>query len=160
MQTFTDAAGRTWSLAVNVDAIKRVKALAGVNLLDVVEGKLIERLVTDPVLLCDVLYALAKPEADAKGVTDEEFGRSMAGDAIDLATQALLEELVSFFPKGRRDLLRKALAKLRTFEAMAIQAADRKLDDPALDERLRQLLETPSGSSGSSPESSAAPPAP
>jgi hypothetical protein len=110
MKTFNDNAGRTWTVAINVDAIKRVKSLLSVNLLEAVEGKLIEQLVSDPVMLCDVLYVLCKPEADAKQVTDEDFGRAMAGDAIDLGTTCLLEELVDFFPLAKRQVLAKARA--------------------------------------------------
>src|SRR5690606_18405993 len=108
MKTFNDNAGRTWTVAINVDAIKRVKSLLGVNLLDAVEGKLIEQLVSDPVMLCDVLYVLCKPEADAKQVSDEDFGRSMAGDAIDHGTTCLLEELVDFFPMAKRQEIGRA----------------------------------------------------
>ena len=38
MKTFNDNAGRTWTVAINVDCIKRVKALLDVNLLDAIEG--------------------------------------------------------------------------------------------------------------------------
>jgi hypothetical protein len=166
MKTFNDNAGRTWTVAINVDAIKRVRSLLQVNLLEAVEGKLIERLATDPVLLCDVLYVLCKPEADAKGVSDEDFGRAMAGDAIEAGTTALLEELVDFFPPAKRRVLAKALAKLKTLEAKAVQLADQRLDDPNLDRQLEQILagaklpeRTPGGSSGNSPASSASSPA-
>src|SRR5262245_53265230 len=103
MKTFNDNAGRLWNVEVNVAAIKRVRGLAQVNLLEIIEGTLIEKLVRDPVLLCDVIYALCKPQADSltPPVTDEEFGRAMAGDAIEHATAALLEELVSFCPSPR-----------------------------------------------------------
>ena len=37
MKTFTDTAGRAWDVVVNVDTIKRVRDLLGVNLLDIVE---------------------------------------------------------------------------------------------------------------------------
>ena len=162
MKTFNDNAGRTWTVTINVDAIKRVKSLLSVNLLEAVEGKLLERLVSDPVLLCDVIYAVCKPEADAKGVSDEDFGRSMAGDAIDLATTALLEELCDFFPQQRRRLLRKALEKLRKLESMALTAAETRLDSPELERQMQELL-APSkvegsdigSSSGSLPGSSA-----
>ena len=82
-------------------------------------------------LLCDVVYAACTPEADARSVTDEDFGRAMAGDAIELATTALLEELVDFFPLGKRRLLQKALAKLKDWESKAIGVAEKKLDDYA-----------------------------
>ena len=140
VKTFIDNAGRTWTVAINVDAIKRVKSLLSVNLLDAVEGKLIEQFITDPILLCDVLYVLCKPEADARAVSDEDFGRAMAGDAIDAGTTCLLEELVDFFPSGKRRLLAKALSKLRMYQAKAVELANKRLDDPALDRQLESLL--------------------
>ena len=140
MKTFTDNTGRAWQIAINVDAIKRVKALASVDLLDAVDGKLIERLVDDPVLLCDVVYSLCKPLADAAGVSDEDFGRSMAGDAIEHATSAMLEELVDFFPSRRRALLAKAVGKLRTLEAMVLSAAETRLDELDLDKAARAAM--------------------
>ena len=155
MRTFQDNAGRTWTVTVNVDAVKRVRSLLDVNLLEVVDGKLIERLAADPVLLCDVLYALVKPDADARQVSDQDFGRGMAGDAIDLATTALLEELVDFFPQGKRRLLQKALAKLKDWEARALGAAERKLDSPELEARFENALRSIGDSSGGSPASSA-----
>lgn len=155
MKTFNDNAGRTWTVTVNVDAIKRVKSLLSVNLMEAVEGKLLERLVSDPVLLCDVIYAVCKPEADAKAVSDEDFGRSMAGDAIELATTALLEELCDFFPQQRRKLLHKALEKLRKLESMALTAAADRLDSPELERQMQDALNGIGGSSGSLPGSSA-----
>ena len=158
MKTFTDSAGRTWTVTINVDAIKRVKGLAGVNLLDALDGKLLEKLASDPVLLCDILFALCKPQADAQGVTDEDFGRGMAGDVIDAATSAFLEELCGFFPKGRRELLAKALGKLKHLESIALAAAAEKLDGPELENRLRELMSGAlSGNSPASPGSSPAP---
>jgi len=65
MRTFKDNAGRVWSVQLDVAALKRVRSLLGVNLLEVIEGKLIDRLSNDPVFLCDVLYAVVKLEADA-----------------------------------------------------------------------------------------------
>ena len=116
MKTFKDNAGRPWTLAVNVAAIKRVKSLLDVNLMQAVEGDLLEKLSTDPVLLCDVVYAVCKPEAQAQGITDEQFGEAMAGDAIEAATTALLEELIDFFPLAKRRVLGKALEKLTPME--------------------------------------------
>ncbi len=141
MKTFTDNAGRTWTVAINVECIKRVKTLLSVNLLDAIEGKLIEELVSDPVLLCDVVYCVCKPEADTNEVSDEEFGCAMAGDAIDNATTALLEELVDFFPSGKRQVLAKALQKLKTFQTKAVETASKRLDDPKLDQQLETLLQ-------------------
>jgi hypothetical protein len=169
MKTFTDNAGRTWTVAINVNAIKRVKGLTGVNLLDVVngdadprDGGLLGRLSSDPILLCDILYAVCKPEADPRNVSDEDFGRAMAGDAIDAGTTALLEELVDFFPQAKRRVLDKALRKLRSLEARVIDLAERRLDSPQIDRAMEQAMgdlegdipgATPPDSSPSSPGS-------
>lgn len=52
------------------------------------------KLVSDPVQLADVLYCLCKVEAEARQVSDEDFGRGLAGDAITLAADAFVEELI------------------------------------------------------------------
>lgn len=140
MKTFHDNTGRGWAVNINVDCIKRVRALLDINLLDAVNGKLLEQLVSDPILLCDCLYAVCKPEADEKQISDEDFGRAMAGDAIDNATTALLEELVDFFPKGKREVLARALAKLKMFEEKTYQAAHRRIENPALERKLEEFL--------------------
>jgi hypothetical protein len=113
-----------------------------VDLLEVIEGKLIDRLIADPILLCDVIWGLCKPQADEAGLDDEAFGRAMAGDAIDAATTALLEELVDFFPLRRRQVLTKALAKVRTLEEMGLAHANRVLDGPKLEEQMARALAT------------------
>ena len=160
MKTFKDNADRTWTVTVNVDSIKRVRSLLNIDLMEAVEGKLIERLIGDPILLCDVIYCVCKEDADAKGITDEEFGRSMAGDAIELATTALLEELVDFFPQGKRQLLRKALAKLETLQETMLAVVSERLDSPELDAELLAELRKLGDSSGASPASSESTPVP
>lgn len=140
MHAFKDNAGRDWTIAVNVDSIKRVRALLNVNLLDAVDGKLIEQLETDPILLVDVIYVLCKPDADRQQITDEQFGQSMAGDAIDRATVAFLEDLTDFFPSGRRQLLRKARAKLETCRQMALDSASEDLESGKLEAAMRSVI--------------------
>lgn len=161
MKTFTDNAGRTWTIAINVGAIKRVRGLLNVDLLEVVEGKLIERLIRDPILLCDVVYAVCKPEADSQDVSDEEFGRAMAGDAIEHATKALLEELVGFSPSPRdRANLQRVLAT--TFKAMdrARDVIEARIDSGELDKVVEQALATAANSSGDAPASPGSSPTP
>ena len=161
MKTFKDNAGRVWTIAINVATLKRVKGLIKVDLLEVLEGKLIERLMADPVLLVDVVYAVCKPEADAAGVTDEQFGQAMAGDAIELATTALLEELIDFFPSRRdRERAKKVLAMAWNMVDKAQNLMDAKLDSPETQRMLEEALESIGGSSGSSPASPQSTPTP
>jgi len=161
MQTFTDNEGRSWTVEVNVAALKRAKGLAGVDLMGVLDGELIERFIRDPVLLCDALYAVCKPEADEHNVSDEDFGRAMAGDAIEQATAALLDEIVSFCPSPRdRAALGRVLAATRTAMDKARDLVEARLDsgelDRAIDESLAEMemgAERHGASSTTAPES-------
>lgn len=159
MKSFTDNMGRAWTLVVNVATVKRVRALCGVDLNSVIEvedgkpsAKLLERLSGDPVLLVDVLYAVCKPECEQKGVTDEDFGAAMAGDAIEQATGALLDEVVDFFPEAKRTALRKILAATRRFEALAKKRLEDLLADGKFENQLVSKLEQLTGLSASAPE--------
>ena len=149
MKTFTDNAGRSWNVSVTVDAVKRVRSLLAVDLMEAAGGKLIQQLSDNPVLLCDVIYCVIKPQADEKEITDEDFGKAMAGDAIDQATAAFLEELVNFFPSRKREMLAKVLTKLKNLEAIAAEVVNKRLDSPELEEKMRTELESIGSSSGS-----------
>ncbi|MCG3178307.1 MAG: hypothetical protein BIFFINMI_00633 [Phycisphaerae bacterium] len=162
MKTFTDTTGRTWDIVVNVDTIKRVRDLTKISLLEIVEpgNALVDRLASDVILVCDVLFAVVKPQADERKVSDTDFGRSLSGDVIDQATTALLEELIDFFPSRRRAILRQAWAKVLSvktrLEDKAEQEARTILADPRLEDQLMAALS--GGSSGNSPASSASAP--
>src|SRR5574340_353411 len=113
MKTFKDNAGRTWTIAVNVDAVKRVRDLLKEDLLDV--ENVLKRLMIDPILLCDCVYCVCKPQADAEHVSDVQFAQAMAGDAIAHAKTALVEEIVNFSPDPRdRENLGLAVEKFNT----------------------------------------------
>ena len=166
MKAFTDNANRSWNVEINVAAIKRVRDLSEIDLLEIIEGTLIEKLISDPVLLCDIIYIVCKPQADERNVTDEQFGQAMAGDAIEHATTALLEELVSFCPSPRdRKNLGRVLEATNRVMDRARDLVEQKLDSGELDriaeEALTEAMEGPQlpggvgNSSGSAPASSA-----
>jgi len=164
MRSFKDNQGRQWSVEINVTAIKRVRGLTGEDLMQVIEGTLIEKLIRDPVLLCDVVYAICKPEADSRSISDEEFGKAMAGDAIEAATTAVLEELVGFCPSPRdRANLGRVLQATRKVMDRARDLVEKKLESGELDRLADRLLSgdaTAGSLSTSAPEFSASTPAP
>jgi hypothetical protein len=139
MKIFKDDLGKDWELAVNVSTNKRVKALTGgaVDLFAVLDGDLLKRLTADPELLVNVIYVLCKPEAERRGVGEEEFGALLVGDAIDRATTALVEDLTDFFPLARRVLIRRAVTKVAEIETAAIGRATAKLDEMNVAELVR-----------------------
>lgn len=151
--TFTDAAGVTWSLALTVTAVKRVRELVGVDLGRFFgQGPAAERTreqLSDVVTVANVLFAIVKPQADQKGITDEQFGEALSGDVIAEASELLLEGLLSFQPS------REGRAALRQ-----VIEARRRLGLAQLNEAVTKLTAASGESSTSVPASSASTPAP
>lgn len=145
LRTFTDATGQQWSVAITVDTLRRVRALASVDLMQAISGKLLEQLATDPVLLVDVLAAVCKPQMDARSITPATFGEAMSGDAIDSATQALLLGLADFCPSPTRMLLTRIIDAGRASQAKAQELATATLD---------QILAKQSGAASPKPPAS------
>ena len=159
MKTFTDTAGRTWTLSLTIDAAKRVKGLLDVNLLELEAGDppLLTKLGTDVILLCDVIFALIKPQADAAGVSDEQFGAALGGEVILAAQTAFYEELVDFFRKlGRTDLAKAVDAQRRMID-LAVRRIETRIDRLDLEAAVESTLGEPSTSSPPSSESTPAP---
>jgi hypothetical protein len=162
MKCFKDNQNRNWTIVVNVAAVKRVRSLLDINLLDVVKlddknkpnVDLLEQLASDPVLLCDVIYCICKPDADAQNISDEDFGNAMGGDAIEHATTALLEELVDFFPEAKRLVLRKLMNAGEKVKLQMEKALKLELENPQLEKELEKQVKEYITSSTSSPESS------
>ena len=138
--TWKDSEGNVWSMAINVHAIQRARNLVGVNLVDVFDGKLFVQLSDDPVLLVNTIYAVCKPLADERGMTDEQFGAVLVGDAIDEAAAALVQGILDFFPSGRREVLKRLWEKTTKARSAATTLATSKLDSARIDEALEAVM--------------------
>lgn len=150
MKSFTDNNGQTWIINVNVGALKRVKSLCdGLNLLNVItftersepRTDVLDQISSDPVLLVDVLYAICKPEADAKGINDEAFGAALSGDVIEYATKQLLEAIVDFFPEAKRKVCQKIIMAANRFAEKQKQILLETLESPEMAKIIDSQLE-------------------
>ena len=164
MKAFTDAKGRSWEIELNIRQMKRVRDILGVDLVNVIQTNkdgsvatdTIDRVANDPILLCDILWVLCEQQAKLAGVTDDDFGSSLAGDSIETATRAFLDELVDFFPGARRLFLKKAVDLARKYETENLGVLEKALNSPEFEERLKTSLRPPAASRGSA-ESTPAP---
>jgi hypothetical protein len=152
--SFKDSLGREWLVTINWTAKERVKATLK---LDLYRLDIIQQVADDLSLMIEVLYQICKEQADKTGLTKEQFGDGITGDAIDAAGAAFTEALMLFFPQRRRDLLRKALAAAKEAQEIVLASLTQKLDSGEVREILQKQL---SGQSGSGPESSGSTPAP
>ena len=145
MKAFTDNAGRLWEIELNVRQMKRVRDRLGVDLVNVIsageDGSVatdtLDRVANDPILLCDILWVLCEGQAKTAGVTDDDFGSSLAGDSISEATRA-------------------AVGLARRYEEENAAALEKALESPEFEERMKTLLNPRGGSPGSA-ESTPAP---
>lgn len=178
MPTFKDANDREWTIKLDAPTILRVRSATcdvpackhlqgygctGVDLADL-EGKAQLQLRRDVVLLVNTLYLLCQPEAQRQGISDEQFGACLVGDAIRRATIAMDEAIADFFPEETRTILRAITAKDAEVRQLGMERALARINDPKLaeqfvaameaqlDEEVKNLL-TPSSSATSSPAS-------
>ena len=164
MKTFTDNRGRVWEVELNIRQMKRVRDILGIDLVNVISANkdgsvstdTLERVSNDPILLVDILWVLCEGQAKPAGVTDEDFGSSLAGESIEEATRAFLDELVDFFPGARRLFLKKAVDLARKYETENLGLLEKALASPEFEERLKTSLQPPAASRESA-ESTPAP---
>lgn len=131
MATFTDNKNRSWPIEVDTLVIRRVASrLDGLRIDRLYEdgAKGMFELVGDPLRLCDLLWVLVEPEAVKRGISDEEFGRALAGDALDAAAVAFQGALADFFPSQRRTVLTALLAKGQELQTAAVADALKAID--------------------------------
>ena len=127
MPSFTDVAGREWSVSLHGDAIRQIRAEAVVDRLANDKPETISRLVDDPCHLVQVLWCVVAEQAERDGISPEQFGRALAGAAVEQATEALLEALCCFFPPRRAGLLRNLLEKLKRVQTLQLEQAEAEL---------------------------------
>ena len=144
MKSFTDAAGRSWGLSVNVTSMQRVKDELSVDLMEMIvgDGDLMGRMDRDPCLFCNVIFVLIKPEADKAGVTDAQFGEAMYGDFMNGAAEAFADELMDFprAPELRKNL-RTTHEKAEKLRKRGAELIAKKLENPEMDSKLTEMLE-------------------
>lgn len=145
MHTFTDNAGRVWTIVINVATIKRVRAFLNVDLARLFDdgAKPLGELLADPVQLADVLYCLCKDEADRHSVTDMDFGAALAGDCLAQAADAFVDELIDFFPHVRgRENLRKLIQASRNLTDKLLEHAEAELSNVDIEREANRLIDS------------------
>ena len=150
MKTFTDAAGRTWTLTLTLGTAMRVKAKLDIDLLQPEAGDppLLTRLGTDELLLGEVLCAMLEGQFEAHKVTDEDVRSSFDGQTLLAAQKAFYEELIGFFRSRGRNDRAKAVAKQMALIEAAVAAVETRIDALDVDGTIRGAM------SGDSPGAS------
>lgn len=130
MSGFADALGRKWEIRLDAPLVKRIKSLCGITLTDLKADPFLE-LAVDPIKLVDVLWLCCERQAQAIGVTDENFGENL-GEKIAEATAALEDAVIDFFPPTMQSSLRSLLLKNRRIQTQTMQQTIDQLDEGEL----------------------------
>lgn len=155
MKTFTDAAGRTWTLTLTLGTAMKVKAKLDIDLLQPEAGDppLLTRLGTDEMLLGEVLCAMLEGQFVTHKVTDDDVRAGFDGQTLLAAQKAFYEELIGFFRSRGRNDRAKAVAKQMAMIDAAVTAVETRIDALDIDATIRGAM------SGASPGPSASTPA-
>lgn len=146
MPSFKDRLDRQWLVDIDVAAIKRVRDLSGINLGTVLQDgmKPLVELLSDPITFTNVVYCLCKPQADDKKISDEDFGRGLAGESLDDCITAFQDALIDFFPKRQGSILKMMIDKGSQLQAPLAKELERIVDR----EIEKTLTKVASGSPG------------
>jgi len=110
---FADLAGRVWVLALNYGLAKRIEKELGVDFTNAHNGRCFQQLGQDDALFVAVLFAICEKQAEAEGVTPEQFAEGLAGDQIEAAGDALAECVKLFTRPAIRPVLDELYEKGR-----------------------------------------------
>lgn len=145
MPEFTDTHGKTWTVALNVGLAKQLRKTFEIDVFDLQNGGLFDKLIDDPITLVGCLYLVCAEQIEAAGLSEHDFAFRMGGDTLGDATDALLQAVVELYPERRRPVLHRVMEKAQTMETRMVERAIAKLDssetDEALEKELAKLLE-------------------
>lgn len=136
---FKDEAGKEWSCRITVATVNRVREGAEVDLLGALQGDLVHRLGTDLELMARVLWCVCEPQADAAGISPEQFADLLAGDVFADAIAAFMQGLAGFFTHpDQRQLILDVIEKVEQAQATAYQVGREKLGQIDAEEIVRR----------------------
>jgi len=127
MKTFKDSAGRAWTIDVNVGSLKRVRAVAQVDLLDVHDTALYPRILTDSVFAAGIAWAFVSDAAQKIPITQDQFDAALNETAAEEMAAAIVGAMHDFFLKTRPDVA-AGISKMIELKAAMLPLQLQELD--------------------------------
>lgn len=127
MRTFQTTDGQTWTIDLNIEAarelraqMKDVETLKDVDFLDY--AALLTSL-TDVFFAADLLYLVCQAEAQQRGIDAAAFGRLLKGSILFDGIAAFTAEYIDFFPNPAiAEKMKAFAAKMETAQSALIDA--------------------------------------
>lgn len=132
MTSFQGNDGTKWPIVISTTTLIRLRREIDVDLMTVVDGELLQQLYEDPEKLALVMFHVCEPKMEF-----EEFTELFSGEALDSAHDALMEGLLTFFPKAHRETLEAILRTSREGQVKVMKV----LNGPAVSEAMTKELD-------------------
>lgn len=142
MKTFKDSRDNNWNVVINVGQIKRLRDRLDIDVARMFEdeAKVYRELIGDPVAFVNLMFVICEEQANARNVTDVQFGEAFDGDTYERAIEAFYEEMVLFFPKRQRDTLTAVNAKMNQARDRAVEMASERVNALDINQIAEQML--------------------
>lgn len=150
---FTDGDGRQWPLRLDFDAVDEIRDQFQIDFGDVVHyTQQWAQLLWDDQLSLKLIWFLIRDNAG--DVTEKSWRKSMDGERLEEARDALLGAIFFFTPPTKKQLAIKATASVTDFYRQAIREAETKMAQ-TVDETIERFEKTHGTTASKSPVSSA-----
>jgi len=102
LPTFADAKGRVYHLDPTMRDFRTVTTETGISLMGVLQSgeELVKFLFGSCDLLGQVLWLIVRKQAEAKGITPDDFEDSLTGDVMRSGAEAVLFATAGFYPRA------------------------------------------------------------
>jgi hypothetical protein len=143
MATFRDQLDRSWTLNITVIEVKKIKKEFELDFNEFAsgDGRVIQRLATDTVLLVDVLSTLLEDQIKQRGLDERQFAQGMVGVGIEAATDALVEAVVNFSKPQAGRVIRAVYAKMQATTSLASARVMTRLEDLNVEELVNSQID-------------------
>jgi len=140
MAQFTLPPNKTIPISLDAAKIQKVRSLHSIDLASD-DGREFQKLAKDYCLLVGVIWTLTEPQATALGLTEQQFYEALVGDPLEHAVDALLQAILDFSPRRRRELIAAVVDKERALEKQAMERALAVINSKELETRLLTTLD-------------------
>lgn len=141
---FRDGLNRSWLVTLDFAAAKRVRGSVKIPnekgedvAFDIIDagqiGLTMSALRSKYMAVGQAMYAICQPQCEVRGITEEQFLEGCIGDSLDEAARVLEEELILFFPKSLREIIRAMFRKEKEIRNKAMAQAEASIEAVTLD---------------------------
>jgi hypothetical protein len=141
LPSFRTKDGTRWTIEFTYGTMKRIRALTGLDLTDIQDGRPLLRLANEWALLADVLFLAVEEQAKGRGITDEDFGAMLDARALEEASEALPRAVLNFSPKHLRKGLEAALKAALEAQEETAEAVAEYASSPRMRKKIEELQE-------------------